>query len=79
VADGLSVTEGRSILLITHRLAGLEQVDEIAFLDGGRVVERGTHAALVDAGGGFARSWWDEQKQLPRPGQPSTIEEARSA
>jgi ABC-type multidrug transport system fused ATPase/permease subunit len=79
MADALSVTEGRSILLITHRLAGLEQVDEILFLDGGRVVERGTHAALVGAGGHFARWWWHEQMQLPRPGQSSTIEEARSA
>jgi thiol reductant ABC exporter CydC subunit len=79
VDEALSVTEGRSILLITHRLAGLEQVDEIVFLDGGRVVERGTHAALVGAGGRFARWWWDEQMQPPRPGQSSTIEEARSA
>ena len=43
-ADLLGLTEGRSTLLITHRLTGLEQVDEIIVLDEGRVVERGTHA-----------------------------------
>ena len=43
-ADLLALTEGRSTLLITHRLTGLEQVDEIIVLDEGRVVERGTHA-----------------------------------
>ena len=35
--------------LITHRLAGLEQVDEVLVLDGGRVAERGTHAELIAA------------------------------
>ena len=46
-ADLLALTEGRSTLLITHRLTGLEQVDEIIVLDEGRVVERGTHHDLV--------------------------------
>jgi ABC-type multidrug transport system fused ATPase/permease subunit len=53
-ADLLDATRGRTTLLITHRLAGLEDVDEIVFLDAGRVVERGTHAALVAAGGRYA-------------------------
>ena len=53
-ADLLDVTRGRTTLLITHRLTGLEEVDEIVFLDGGRVVERGTHAELVAAGGRYA-------------------------
>ena len=46
-ADLLALTEGRATLLITHRLAGLEAVDEIVVLDAGRVVERGTHAELL--------------------------------
>jgi thiol reductant ABC exporter CydC subunit len=53
-ADLLDVTRGRTTLLITHRLTGLEEVDEIVFLDGGRVAERGTHAELVAAGGRYA-------------------------
>ncbi|MFD9389775.1 thiol reductant ABC exporter subunit CydD [Streptomyces sp. NPDC060000] len=45
--DLLAATEGRTTLLITHRLAGLEAVDEVVVLDGGRVVQRGSYAALV--------------------------------
>jgi thiol reductant ABC exporter CydC subunit len=59
-ADLLALTEGRSTLLITHRLTGLEQVDEIIVLDEGRVVERGTHRDLVTSGGRYAELWWGE-------------------
>jgi thiol reductant ABC exporter CydC subunit len=59
-ADLLALTEGRSTLFITHRLSGLDQVDQIIVLDEGRVVERGTHAELVTAGGRYAGLWWDE-------------------
>lgn len=46
-ADLLTATEGRTTLLITHRLAGLEAVDEIVVLDEGRVVQRGAYAELA--------------------------------
>ncbi|MEH0420104.1 thiol reductant ABC exporter subunit CydD [Streptomyces sp. B21-083] len=46
-ADLLAATEGRTTLLITHRLAGLDAVDEVIVLDGGQVVQRGTFAELV--------------------------------
>lgn len=45
----------RSLLLITHRLAGLERMDEILVMDGGRVIERGTHADLFARGGFYRR------------------------
>lgn len=44
----------RGILVVSHTLAGLERWDEIVVLDAGRVVERGTHAALVAAAGAFS-------------------------
>ncbi|MGW1953541.1 thiol reductant ABC exporter subunit CydD [Streptomyces sp. NPDC001920] len=50
-ADLLAATEGRTTLLITHRLAGLEAVDEVVVLDEGRVVQRGPFAELVAADG----------------------------
>lgn len=46
-ADLLTATEGRTTLLITHRLAGLEAVDEVIVLDEGRVVQRGSYAELA--------------------------------
>ncbi|MFG3247920.1 thiol reductant ABC exporter subunit CydD [Streptomyces sp. NPDC048187] len=46
-ADLLAATEGRTTLLITHRLAGLRAVDEVIVLDRGRVVQRGPYAELA--------------------------------
>jgi ATP-binding cassette, subfamily C, bacterial CydC len=51
--DLLAVTAGRAVLLITHELRGLDQVDEIVVLDRGRVAERGTHRELMRAGGRY--------------------------
>ncbi|MFE6197243.1 thiol reductant ABC exporter subunit CydD [Streptomyces sp. NPDC057838] len=50
-ADLLAATEGRTTLLITHRLAGLEAVDEVIVLDRGRVVQRGRYEELVAVDG----------------------------
>ncbi len=72
-ADLLALTEGRSTLLITHRLTGLEQVDEIIVLDEGRVVERGTHSDLVLAGGYYAGLWWDELMNDRPPAEPRSL------
>jgi ATP-binding cassette, subfamily C, bacterial CydC len=54
-ADLLAVTAGRSTLLITHDLTGLEQVDEIVVLDRGKVTARGTHDELMAHGGPYRR------------------------
>lgn len=45
----------RGTLVITHRLVGMENMDEILVLDRGRVVERGTHGELLLAGGLYRR------------------------
>jgi thiol reductant ABC exporter CydC subunit len=57
LADLLATTRGKSTLLITHRLAGLEQVDEVLVLYRGEVLERGTHAELIELDGRYAASW----------------------
>jgi len=60
VEDLLAASSGRTTLLITHRLARLDLVDEVVVLDRGRVVERGTHAELLRAGGRY-RDLWDAE------------------
>ena len=57
------IMRGKTSLLITHRLVGLENVDEILVMDGGQIVERGTHEELL-ACGGLYRHFWDLQNQI---------------
>ena len=48
------LTEGRTTLVIAHRLATVQQADRIVVMDKGRIVELGKHAELVAAGGLYA-------------------------
>jgi ATP-binding cassette, subfamily C, bacterial CydCD len=54
---------GKTSLLITHRLVGLENVDETLAMDGGQIVERGTHKELLKREGLY-RHLWDLQNQI---------------
>jgi thiol reductant ABC exporter CydC subunit len=61
-ADLLTATRGRTTLLVTHRLTGLDQVDEIVVLDGGRITDRGTHTELLGRPGPY-RTLWDLERR----------------
>ncbi len=55
--DLLAATAGRTTLLITHDLEGLDGLDEIVVLAHGKVTERGTHTELVRTAGGYQQLW----------------------
>jgi ATP-binding cassette subfamily B protein len=48
------ILEGRTSILVSHRVAAVKDADQILVLDAGRVAERGTHAELLAAGGLYA-------------------------
>ncbi|MFD9422509.1 MULTISPECIES: thiol reductant ABC exporter subunit CydD [unclassified Streptomyces] len=54
-ADLLAATRGRTTVLITHRIEGLDAVDEVLVMDAGQVVQRGPYAALVAQEGPLRR------------------------
>lgn len=58
VQDAIAeVARGKTLIVIAHRLHTITHVDEIAVLDRGRIAERGSHQALLGAGGLYARMW----------------------
>ncbi|GER85179.1 thiol reductant ABC exporter subunit CydC [Thermogemmatispora aurantia] len=57
--------QGRTTLLVTHRLLHMEQMDEILVVDGGRIVERGRHEQLLAQGGLYRRLWEVQNALLP--------------
>jgi ABC-type transport system involved in cytochrome bd biosynthesis fused ATPase/permease subunit len=54
----------RSTLLITHRLVGMDWMDEILVLREGRIIERGLHQDLLETGGLYARMWCNQNQLL---------------
>ncbi|MDT9691983.1 thiol reductant ABC exporter subunit CydD [Streptomyces sp. P9(2023)] len=70
--DLLRATEGRTTVLITHRLHGLDAVDEVLVLDEGRTVQRGPYAELARADGPLRRMLEQERETdlllMPRQG-----------
>ena len=52
-----TLTKGRTVIMIAHRLSTVVGADKIIVLDNGKVAEEGTHTELVQAGGLYSRMW----------------------
>jgi subfamily B ATP-binding cassette protein MsbA len=84
IQDGLRrLREGRTTFVIAHRLSTIRSADQILVLEGGEIVERGTHAQLLAANGRY-RQLYDKQYQLEsdrfiNPGEDFTPEPPKVA
>jgi ABC-type multidrug transport system fused ATPase/permease subunit len=80
IQDGLrSLRLGRTTFVIAHRLSTIQSADQILVIEGGEIVERGTHQALLDAGGRY-RQLYDKQYRFEKdrfinPGEDFTTPE----
>lgn len=56
------LTRDRTVIVVAHRLATVKHADQILFVDGGRIVERGTHDELLELGGRYAGFWTERSR-----------------
>ncbi len=83
IQDGLrSLRHGRTTFVIAHRLSTIRSADQILVLEGGEIVERGTHAELLAANGRY-RQLYDKQYHFEsdkfiNPGEDFTPEQPKA-
>ena len=72
-----AIAQGRTTLVIAHRLSTVMDADEILVLEQGRIIERGCHAGLLERGGAYAQMWALQQQEAAREGEISPATETR--
>jgi len=82
IQDGLrTLRQGRTTFVIAHRLSTIRSADQILVLDGGRIVERGTHPELLQLGGRYKqlydKQYRFEEDRFINPGEDFTPEPER--
>ncbi len=84
IQEGLSyLMQGRTTFVIAHRLSTIRRADQILVVEGGRIVERGTHQSLFELGGRYFELYTKqhgiEQNLFLAPGEGDTVEETSDA
>ena len=69
-----ALLESRTAILIAHRLSTAQRADRIIVIDGGRIIEEGTHVDLVAAEGRYAKMFatWADSSEHSSPAHPGT-------
>ncbi len=70
---------GRTVFVIAHRLSTVQRADQIVALEAGRIVERGTHADLLERGGLYRRLYELQFADLPGGGDAAEVEVGEEA
>ena len=71
--------QGRTTIAIAHRLSTILRADRILVYEGGRIVERGTHAELLAHGGLYARLYHEQFEAGEPPGSTPAVREGNAA
>lgn len=75
LAELRSVATDHTTLVIAHRLSTIVDADQILVMDQGRIIERGTHQALLAGGGTYAHMWALQQEERRKSAPPAAVME----
>jgi subfamily B ATP-binding cassette protein HlyB/CyaB len=67
------ISEGRTVIIVAHRLATVQRADEIFVLDDGVIIEKGCHSELLERAGQYSKLWLSQLQKNTEQQQVSTL------